>query len=104
MTSRIVLESKHATETVSYVFDFASQLAVGETLSSATASCTVYSGTDAAPSTLLSGSATISGTKVTQKVAGGTAGVTYILTILATTSLSNILSLGGYVVVVPASQ
>lgn len=104
MSSRQVLEPKHASETLSLVFNFASQLSVGETISSATASCSVYSGMDASPSSVLSGSATVSGAQVTQLVTGGTAGVTYAITIAATTSASEIISLLGYLVVLPATQ
>ena len=103
MSSRQALEPKNAGETLSLVFDFASQLIVGETVSSATASCSVYSGTDATPSSVLSGSATVSGTQVTQKVTGGTAGVTYVISVAATTSASNIITILGYLVVLPAT-
>ena len=101
MTSRIVLEPKNAAETVSIVFDFASQLAVGETLSSATVTAVVYSGVDSSPSAIISGSAAISGTKITQKVTGGTLGVTYVLTCAVVTSTSQTLQMIGYLVVVP---
>ena len=104
MTSRIVLEPKNAAETVSIVFDFASQLTGSETVSSATVTAAVYSGSDSSPSSVISGSATASGTKVTQKVTAGTLGVTYVLTCTAVTSTSQTLTMIGYLVIIPATQ
>ena len=100
MTSRIVLEPKNAAETVSLVFDFASQLTGSETLSSATVTAVVYSGSDSSPSSVISGGASASGTKVTQKVTAGTVGVVYELTCAAVTSTSQTLEMVGYLVVI----
>ncbi len=98
MTS-IDLPPKAAGEIVREEFDFLSLLSVGETLSSATCTVTVYSGVDASPSSLLSGIAVISGTKVRQLVQGGEVGVTYALVCEALTSLSETLQLSAYLVV-----
>ena len=98
---RISIPGKHASETVSQIFDFISLLAVGETLSTASVTATVYSGTDSSPSSIISGSASISGTKVTQLVTGGTLGVTYNLVCTVTTSASQTLTLMGFLVIVP---
>lgn len=101
MSSRQVLEPKHVSEIISLVFDFASQLAVGETISSASTSSTVYSGTDPYASSVVTGSATISGTQVTQKVHDGAAGVTYLIACTAVTSTGETLTISGYLVVLP---
>lgn len=91
--SKLILGGKRASETVIETFDFASLLAVGETLSAAAVTATVYSGTDSSPSSLISGSASISGTKVTQKITAGTAGVVYQLSCAVTTSTGQTLKL-----------
>lgn len=99
--SRLTLEPKYAAETKKQVFDFASLLAVGETISTQVVTAAVYSGTDASPSALISGSATASGTKVTQTITGGLAGVVYTITCSITTSLSQTLRLIGYLTILP---
>lgn len=95
MLSRADLPNKLAAATVSVTFDFLSQLAQGETLSAAAVTCAVYSGTDANPSALVSGVATISGSQVTQKIAGGLLGVLYELTCSVTTSAGQTLKQTG---------
>jgi hypothetical protein len=72
-------------------FDFSQVLASGETLSTATCTVLVIDGTDSNPSNILSGGATIIGTKVYQQVQNGVAGVTYRLVATVTTSASNTL-------------
>lgn len=99
--SKIILRPKHAAETRSEVFDFTSRLALGETISSASTGCAVYSGTDASPSSVVSGPASISGAQVTQLITGGTLGVTYLLTCTALTSAGQTLGLEGFLVVTP---
>ena len=99
--SRLALEPKYAAEVKKQVFDFASVLAVGETISTQTVTAAVYSGTDASPSALISGSASASGTKVTQTITGGLAGVVYTITCSITTSLSQTLRLMGYLSILP---
>lgn len=98
---RASIPAKLVGETVLETFDFLSQLALGETLSTATVTAAVYSGTDASPSAIVSGSATISGTKVTQLITAGTLGVVYLLTCTVTTSLSQTLLLEAFLAVVP---
>lgn len=97
--SRAVFGGKLLGETKNLVFDFLSQIALGETISSASVTATVYSGTDATPSSLISGSASISGSQVTQKVTGGVLGVTYNLTCTAITSAGQTLSISGFLTV-----
>lgn len=101
MGSRIVLESKYLAETKKYDFDFASQLAVGETISTQVCTATVYSGTDASPSSIISGSASASGSVVTQAITAGTLGVIYEITCTITTSASQTLVLSGFLSIVP---
>ena len=102
--SRVILEGKTAGETVIETFDFTSRLAASETISTAVVTASVYSGTDAAPSSVISGTATISGQKVTQKVTAGTLGVIYTLLCTITTSLGQTLSLTAFLPVIPATQ
>lgn len=99
--NRSILGGKRASETRNEVFDFTSSLAAGETISSASTAATVYTGTDASPSAVVSGAATISGTKVTQKLTAGTVGVVYELVCTATTSLSQVLPRVAYLVIAP---
>ena len=88
-----------ATRTV--VFEFLGELAMGETISTSTVTAAVYSGTDASPSSLISGSASASGTRVSQELTGGVEGVIYKLTCRITTSASNTLVKIGFLAVVP---
>ena len=98
---RVPLESKPTGETKTYQFDFASDLASGETLSSYSTVATVYSGTDASPSSIISGSASASGSIVSQKITAGTVGVIYQLLCTAVTSASQTLQRSGYLAVIP---
>lgn len=99
--SKLVLRSKPSNETRSEVFDFTSRLAIGETISTASVTATVYSGTDASPSAVVSGSASISGSQVTQMLTGGVEGNVYLLSCVAITSASQQLRLDGFLAVVP---
>jgi len=101
---RTTFEAKLLGETVTETFDFTSRLANAETISTAVVTATTYSGTDASPSAIVSGSATISGKKVLQNVTAGTLGVTYLLVATITTSLSQTLQLAAYLVVVPNQE
>jgi len=97
--SRVTLPPKYTGDTVKQVFDFASLLASGETISSAQTFCTVYSGVDANPQIVVSGAAAISGTQVTQALTGGVAGTCYWVRCEAVTSASQTLSLQGVLAV-----
>ena len=99
--SRITLEGKLSSETRTESFDFTSRLAASETISTASVAATVYSGTDASPSSIISGAASISGAQVTQKLTGGVEGVTYSLTCTANTSTSQVLKLQAFLTIVP---
>lgn len=104
LSDRIVFPGKRAAEVENLTFDFTSKLASGVTISSATTTCTVYSGTDATPSAVISGAASISGSVVTQKVTGGTLGVIYQLLCAATTSTTETLELCGFLAIIPDSM
>ncbi len=70
-------DPKDPGETVVLGFDFAN---LTDTPTSPTITATRHAGTaDASPSAILSGSPSISGTQVLQKVTGGTAGTDYLL-------------------------
>ena len=94
--SRVAFQEKAVGESKILTFDFLSHLAVGESISTASVSTAVYSGTDGSPSSLVSGGATISGSKVTQKIVGGVAGVVYLVTCSVTTSAGQELCYSGY--------
>lgn len=94
---------KFDTENKSLSFEFSEVLATGETLSTASCSVLVLDGVDASPSSLLSGGASITGTKVYQWVTGGVAGVTYRLVMTVTTSAgSTLVAIGDLPVYTPS--
>ena len=99
--NRADLPPKLIGEVKIYTFDFTSDLAVSETISTQTVTATVYSGTDASPSSVVSGSATASGAVVSQVITGGTLGVIYELICQITTSTSQTLRQIGFLAVVP---
>ena len=87
MTANIVeLLPKLSGETQTYRMSFASKLTVGVTFSSATVTATVFAGTDASPSALISGTASVDGSDIVQSLTGGVAGVIYSLLWSATQS------------------
>lgn len=103
MTYRAIFDAKIQGTSAKVTFDFASQLAAGETISSASVTAAVHSGTDATPSTLISGSASISGSKVTQTIANGVVGVTYKLICVGATSASRSIIQTGFLVITTAA-
>lgn len=94
-----IIDSKLSGETKTYYFDFTSQLALGETISTKSVVAAVYSGTDSSPSSVISGSAAHSGGIVSQKITAGTTGVIYVLVAVITTSLSQTLELTAFLAV-----
>lgn len=84
MASMITIPPKTSGETTRVTFDFLSQLPDTDTVASATATATVWSGTDASPSAVVSGSPTVSGTKAYVILTGGVAGNVYMVTVTAT--------------------
>ena len=82
----ITFTPKDPAEALFYGIDFSNLLGSGETITSATASMRVVSGTDAAPSAMLSGSPVVNGGIVSHKLTGGVAGVVYLLGLTIYTS------------------
>lgn len=101
MTARQEFGAKTVNETRQLTFDFSSFLGSAEVISLAVANCAVWSGTDASPTSVLSGATAISGGLVTQLVTGGVAGVIYVVQMVATTSIGQILTISGFLAVVP---
>lgn len=83
---------KRVDEKLKLTYEFANDVATGEAISTATVTATVLSGVDASANAILSGSAVISGTKVTQLVVDGVDGVTYLLKYRITTDQSQVIN------------
>ena len=90
MTTLIVdsFDPKRVDEDWTVTFNFVQRLGSNETISTATCTATVQQGTDASPENIISGTASISGTKVSQLIINGTNGVAYLLQCVITTSAS----------------
>ena len=95
----ITLPAKLPGESWQVQFDFAGQIPVGETISSASVSAAVYSGVDASYADVANGAQAISGTIVTKTIDSGVAGVIYLLTCSAMLSDTQVLSLQAYLAV-----
>ncbi len=84
----------NSTENEVYSLDFVNELASGEALLSITSiGFTVFQGTDADPTSHLSGTPSISGTIVSQRISGLTSGVTYTLSMTVLTTQTNTITL-----------
>jgi hypothetical protein len=81
---------KITTENEQFTFDFSPIMASSETISSATCTVEVVSGTDSSPTTILVGTPVVSGQQVAQRISGGLDGVIYRIEMTATTSLTNV--------------
>lgn len=93
--------SKDPGETISYSFNLKSLLGLGETISSATASISYYSGLAPTDTTCqTSGTVAINNTFVSQIVTGGVNGNIYELVILVVTSAGQTFKLCGLLPVV----
>lgn len=101
MFYRTTFDAKTSSADYPAIFDFASDLTVGETLTTVSTTATVYSGTDAAPAAILFGLPAVSGKQVVQNTAGGVLGTVYYLFCAATTSLGQVLTRDGYLPIVP---
>jgi hypothetical protein len=96
---------KDPSEAFACAFDFALELADGETISGTpTVTVVVVGGTDASPSALTAGAPVIEGGRVLQRLVGGVAGVTYSLTCIASTSEGNTLARAAILPVEVASR
>ena len=101
VSGQVIFDPKYVGETKLFQFDFTSDLAIGETISTQTVTASVYSGTDGSPSAIISGIASASGAIVSQKVTGGVLGVTYELLCTITTSLGQTVEKSAYLAVAP---
>lgn len=99
MSNRETFDIKPPTDTRTVYFNFTSNLAVGETISTQVVTASVFSGTDANPSAIISGSASASGAEVSQKITGGVTGVVYTLLCTITTSAGQTLTIAAYLAV-----
>lgn len=82
-------------------FDFFSQLEVGDSLVSAVVTAELHSGTDPAPSAILSGSPSIvNETNVQQSFTGGVIGCIYLITVTAVSAHGGTYTRTGYLAVV----
>lgn len=83
------ISSKRQVDVVTLQFNFADQARFLETLTTPVVTVTVASGTDASPSSILSGSPSLSGLVVSQKIAAGMAGVQYIVSCTVNSSTTS---------------
>jgi hypothetical protein len=90
--SSIVLPPKNPAATQPVQFNFLSQLAQGETLSSGVITASLWTGTVDDSANIMSGATTVSNSTILQRnVTAGTAGNIYQLTATATTSAGHTL-------------
>lgn len=101
---RVTFSPLRVGEVRQLVFPFGTEMAVGETISGSNVAASVWSGVDASPADLMSGSPAASGQTVSQKVtgSGGVLGVVYDVVCTITTSLGQTLQCGGFIAVTPA--
>lgn len=98
---KVILPQKNPADVMLAVFDFSSYVEiVGTTISSAAVTCSVYSGTDLTPSTMV-GATTISGYRVTVPINGGTSGNMYSLSCAATYNTGLVQTLTGFLSILP---
>ena len=96
---------KDPQEAFACAFDFARELAEGVTLSGTPSiAVKVVGGTDASPNSIKSGAPLIEGGRVLQRLVGGSPGVTYSLTCIASTSEGNTLARAAILPVEVASR
>lgn len=104
-----IFPPKKSGELITLPFDFSSTFEdISSAITAASVSVSVYSGTDANPSSLLSGMAGLvvpsNGLpvrRVTQNVTGGVAGVIYLLSCSATTASGLTAIQSGYLAILP---
>ncbi len=83
---RTIWPAKDPAERLVATFDYHEEIDDGETIASATLTCTLLSGTDVNPDAVLYGTPTIAGGAVLQFFSGGVDGAVYILRCQATLS------------------
>jgi hypothetical protein len=101
MGNRVQLDPKLLSETRAYSFNFLSKLPAGDSLISASCLATVYSGNDPSPQGIVFGAANVASPVVTQNVQAGVLGTIYELACTAVSAQGLILTLMGYLAVVP---
>jgi hypothetical protein len=84
---------KITTENEQFTFNFSTVMSTGETISLATSTVEVVSGTDASPTAILVGSPVINGQVVSQRISGGLDGVIYRIEVTVTTSATNVFTI-----------
>lgn len=75
--SERIQPAKRVSTTLILTFDFSDQMSLGETIGNKVVYCELYSGVDATPSAVISGTPTIVGQTITQKITGGSVGAIY---------------------------
>ena len=98
--SRVIVLPKGLAEVRIEVLDFSPFLPVGVTVTSAAAVCTVYSGVDASPGSVIA-STTVLTPNVSVKLQGGVLGCIYSVIVSAACSDTQIRNLAFYLAVVP---
>lgn len=102
MTARVIIPPKALSELRTDVIDFTPLLAVGQSVASAVATPTVYSGTDAAPAGVVTSAAPSGSGSIAVKYGPGVLGVIYQVTVVATTtSPAGTLTISYYLAVIP---
>lgn len=101
--SNVNFPAKFQAETKVLTFPFLSDLPTGVTISSAVVTVLDSTGTDPTPANVKSGTATVAGYEVKQKVTGGVAGVVYSLNCAATLSDGQVLLQRGSLAIIPAA-
>jgi uncharacterized protein YraI len=96
--SRVIAQPKFAGETVLFNVDFSDRMGTGETITTPTATVTVYSGVDASPPAF---TAAASGQTINVTQTGGVVGVTYSVLVQAQTSAGQVLQKSYYLTVIP---
>lgn len=85
--------NKYTVERITAEFDFAKDIAAGDSLLSVQLLVTTVAGVDAVPAALLFGAAQLKGARVFQQLQGGLAGCSYRIECRATTANNNLLLL-----------
>ena len=101
----LTFPAKSVGEAYPITVSFVDVLQGAETINGASCSVLVSSGTDASPSSMLSGAITFTTTTVTQVIQGGIAGVIYILVFTVTaTGSHNYVKIGRQAVLVDGNN
>jgi hypothetical protein len=103
--SRVVRDPVYSNTAVSVTVDFASKLALGETINDVpetVVTSSVYSGdSDELPNSIVFSTHLIAGSQITQKIANASEGTIYDLCFTAATSLGQLIPISCYIACVP---